>query len=1558
MTAPPVLNERFNPSRLSNLALWIDAGDSRSFSVSTTLNCNVIATTAVAGLTYYNNAFYITSGSAGVFQKIDLFDGRMTNIITSGTLPAGVQYPCYYPPTDAFFGMVINTPGTLYRISPAGVVTSIPVTGDKVGNQVRTVANGSGFMLVSASLSGYVSSISPAGVVVNLCTGFGSPYGLAYNSNTSNIYVADNSRNCIYSMSYTGASTTSVSVFASVPVPRTVYYDGSAYLYVGSSTGVIYQFPINNGNNPTTLLPAGYFPSINGLFSASATGSTVYFSTPTGVYSFLGLDKVATLADRSSNKNNIYTNTILATPPPFDLGYLTKAVASSSDGTKLIGIGNDYVATSTDSGRTWIQRTQGLPSPGGAIYWAVASSSDGNKLVIAERSTGWIFTSSNSGITWTKKILSVTATWSSITSSSDGNKLAVCDDSAGYIYTSTNSGDTWTPATGGLPATGSGYTWKAITSSSNGNKLAVCDYTYGTIYTSVDSGLTWIKRNVPVANWFSITSSADGNKLAVCDYFNGFIFTSIDSGVNWKQQFIPFTYDDEHPFPPVWIGIASSADGNKLAICDNYYGYLYTSSDSGLTWTWKLQGNTPVISPFFYNAWYSVASSADGTKLALVHQSFGPYTYTVGSPIPDISNTTTNQPSIFFPEGGQMTSISQSSIISPVSYPRNISLNLTFTCNVAGVYEINTNNFNGPLTLSATIIGGGGGGADGAIGFPGGGGGQGGTTRINTTIFGGTSLYIQTGIGGTANQSGGLSTLTFGSVSYSVSGGGNASSTTAGIGGYGLTTTGQSGGAGIKGSSVPAVAAVAGVGGGSGGGTGGSSSITTGTAGNGTSGTQPGAGGGGGGATASSFGTAGSGAPGAIILSLSGLSNIGSASFMAVYQCPTAVSSMRISIGQNLSGQTFGIAQSNGGVYSPFVYGFDTSFALSSTEYTSMQYTFGSYDGFNSNQIVGTNLSSFGWSSKACLRGVDTPYTIGYSSTATFTSSGFHLCEFIATSNALSTSDREQIEGYLAQKWGLTSQLPTSHPYSNFPPSGEQWFSPTTPSSISGLISWFDMSYPDQTLTSITDRADSTPYTISSGSTNVTASFSLSNINGRPSLYFPGPNATNVFNNFLIKQTPNISSSGTFIIVTGDGASFTSYNPGILTGYQNGPRFSYNSGSPFGGYVSLASTQTYASIPGTTLAFNILAVSWKGTNAYVSVDGSGSVVLRNLQAVVPGNSLLCIGGEPLATNGKGLRTNIGEVIYYNQYLEPESRQMLEGYLAQKWGLVSKLVPTHPYAQQSPIPDSLTELKRVNIPASYPSLNLWLDAADRSTITMYGTGSNVFRWRDKSPSYGVFTSELTTSPRYTSILKTGGLPGVYFTGITSMSGSVIYSSLNASGTGSAFLVVSPSGSTGTFQVYTGGFATGTGNSFGFYLSNNGTSTLVISPKQGTTNPLQNTISSGSALSAISPTALFAGISALTTTTYTGSGSINFSLTPSNPGTGGALWTPAVPAASVWVLGSSVNSQLTTQNMVMHEFLCFSSYLSTADRQRIEGYLAWKWGMQSQLPTGHPYRSAQP
>ena len=63
-----------------------------------------------------------------------------------------------------------------------------------------------------------------------------------------------------------------------------------------------------------------------------------------------------------------------------------------------------------------------------------------------------------------------------------------------------------------------------------------------------------------------------------------------------------------------WYSLASSADGTKLAAVV-YDGYIYTSTDSGVTWTERTSAGSRV--------WYSITSSADGSKLAAVEGWYG-----------------------------------------------------------------------------------------------------------------------------------------------------------------------------------------------------------------------------------------------------------------------------------------------------------------------------------------------------------------------------------------------------------------------------------------------------------------------------------------------------------------------------------------------------------------------------------------------------------------------------------------------------------------------------------------------------------------------------------------------------------------------------------------------------------------------------------------------------------------------------------------------------------------------------------------------------------------------
>jgi hypothetical protein len=78
----------------------------------------------------------------------------------------------------------------------------------------------------------------------------------------------------------------------------------------------------------------------------------------------------------------------------------------------------------------------------------------------------------------------------------------------------------------------------------------------------------------------------------------------------------------------------------------------------------------------------------------------------------------------------------------------------------------------------------------------------------------------------------------------------------------------------------------------------------------------------------------------------------------------------------------------------------------------------------------------------------------------------------------------------------------------------------------------------------------------------------------------------------------------------------------------------------------------------------------------------------------------------------------------------------------------------------------------------------------------------------------------------------------------------------------------------------------------------------------------------------------------------SGNQTFTKTPS---TGN----PAFPLS----LGSLGNGVTPTLGYIAEVVIC-DAVLSSTDREKVEGYLAWKWGLESNLPSGHPYENAAP
>jgi hypothetical protein len=240
---------------------------------------------------------------------------------------------------------------------------------------------------------------------------------------------------------------------------------------------------------------------------------------------------------------------LLETNLPSDWSYIT-AIASSTNGVKVVAVGPAGVITSTDAGLNWTLRTS---APTNAYWRSVASSADGTKLVAIASTYGnnpGIYTSGNSGQTWTLQISAPTnASWTSVASSADGIKLVAAaygDGLTGGIYTSVNSGQTWT-LQNNAPTNAS---WVSVASSADGTKLVACAPWNGQasgIYTSVNSGSVWVRQTNGLFNGgqyvYAVTSSADGSKLAAFVGENNKIYRSVDSGNSWSPcSTIPSSY--------------------------------------------------------------------------------------------------------------------------------------------------------------------------------------------------------------------------------------------------------------------------------------------------------------------------------------------------------------------------------------------------------------------------------------------------------------------------------------------------------------------------------------------------------------------------------------------------------------------------------------------------------------------------------------------------------------------------------------------------------------------------------------------------------------------------------------------------------------------------------------------------------------------------------------------------------------------------------------------------------------------------------------------------------
>ena len=256
-----------------------------------------------------------------------------------------------------------------------------------------------------------------------------------------------------------------------------------------------------------------------------------------------------------------------------------------------------------------------------------------------------------------------------------------------------------------------------------------------------------------------------------------------------------------------------------------------------------------------------------------------------------------------------------------------------------------------------------------------------------------------------------------------------------------------------------------------------------------------------------------------------------------------------------------------------------------------------------------------------------------------------------------------------------------------------------------------------------------------------------------------------------------------------------------------------------------------------------------------------------------------------------------------------------------------------------------------------SLALWLDADDAATISL--NGSTVSNWNDKSGNNRhVSQATATAQPTYLSV-GFSGKPSLRTDGSDSLEPGITSLGRNVGGLTAAIVGMYPVGATFNSNAC----------DIIIYTANTGGTRLYLGP-----NPSVSTANRYAVAGRRLDTDAFATVSSTTDSLansgtpwirignrdYSGGVANHFTngtqdLTNAVVTTQGAGNTSDTDSVRTVIFGGVANVPPNTE---LSEIVVTHSTLSTADRQKLEGYLAWKWGLEANLPVDHPYKGAAP
>jgi hypothetical protein len=229
----------------------------------------------------------------------------------------------------------------------------------------------------------------------------------------------------------------------------------------------------------------------------------------------------------------------------------------------------------------------------------------------------------------------------------------------------------------------------------------------------------------------------------------------------------------------------------------------------------------------------------------------------------------------------------------------------------------------------------------------------------------------------------------------------------------------------------------------------------------------------------------------------------------------------------------------------------------------------------------------------------------------------------------------------------------------------------------------------------------------------------------------------------------------------------------------------------------------------------------------------------------------------------------------------------------------------------------------------------MDPTDTTTLTL--SGSSVTQWRDKS-GLGVVFNTVNANPTYTASLI-NGLPGLDLTNASGFISSTTQTLTNSLTFAMVLVVRSGIGAWGSFfthgqrdlDIALERNSISTGTTLQFQTANDNTGANITF----TTNQVAlylGTMTTGTSR-------FFSRFGGGTTTTATATNSSTITV---------GLQTIRI--------GRSDGAE--NCNSFIGEIVYYNRVLTTPERQELEGYLAWKWGLLASLPSTHPFLRFRP